>query len=371
MLEFIGKYNKAKILVDNVEENVITQLYSILNNPAFENSNIVIMPDCHIGSGAMVGFTMTMNEFVVPAVIGVDIGCGVLAYNLGRINSKCEKLDNFIRKNIPSGADVNDNYLIEPDFVKSLIKKLDLNEKHVMCSLGSFGGGNHFGELSKDDDNNIWLVIHSGSRNFGLQIAHYHQDKAKEYMKELYTGSAYKGLEYLKIDINWKEYIEDMQIAQKYASLNRELIAKQIIEKFYKLQINKLERVESIHNYIDLNNKIIRKGAISASAGERIIIPINRAFGSLIATGKSSIENNFSAPHGAGRIMNRSEAKHKVSLEAYQKAMKNIFTTTVSKRTLDEAPMVYKRPNFIIDSVKDIVDIEKIIKPIYSFKSDN
>jgi RNA-splicing ligase RtcB len=371
MLEYIGKYNKGTILIDTVEENVVTQLYSILNHPAFANSNIAIMPDCHIGNGAMVGFTMSMNEYVVPSVIGVDIGCGITAYNLGHLTTKSEKLDNFIRKNIPSGAGVHDKSLIEPTFIKQLIKNLDLNEGHVMCSLGSLGGGNHFIELDKDEHNNIWLVIHSGSRNLGLQVAYYHQAKAKELMKEIYNGSsAYFGLEYLPIDQGGQQYIEDMVATQKYASLNRELMAKLIIEKFYKLRIDKLEKIESVHNYIDLQNKIVRKGAISAQEGEKVIIPLNRAYGCLIGTGKSGAEYNYSAPHGAGRIMNRGEAKHKVSLEAYQKSMKGIFTTTVSKRTLDESPMVYKRPKFIIENVSNLIDIEQTIKPVYSFKAD-
>jgi len=371
MLEYIGKYNKGIILADVVEENVVSQLYNILNNPAFENSNITIMSDCHISSGVMVGFTMSMNKFIVPAVIGVDIGCGVSAYNLGKVTVKCEKLDNFIRMNVPSGAHTHDKSLVEPIFVRDVIKKLDIDEQYVMCSLGSLGGGNHFIELDQDEKHNIWLTIHSGSRNFGLQVAQYYQNKAKDLMKELYGGSAYHKLEYLTMDKGGQDYIDDMQTAQKYAELNRDLMAKLIIEKFYKLQFNKIEKIESIHNYINLEDRVIRKGAISAKDGERVIIPMNRAYGCLIGTGKSGSQYNYSAPHGAGRIMNRSDAKSKVSLEAYQKSMKGIFSTTVSKRTIDESPMVYKRPKFIIENIQDIIDIEQTIKSIYSFKSDS
>lgn len=372
MLKYIGKYNECTILIDNIEENVVTQLYSMLNNPAFENSNISIMPDCHIGSGAVVGFTMTTNNFIVPSVIGVDIGCGIDAYNLGKISSKRDKLDIFIKNNIPSGSNIREKSLVEPDYIAPIIKKMKLDGAYMYKSLGSLGGGNHFIELDIDEHNNNWLVIHSGSRNFGLQVAKYHINKAKDYMKEVYGGGAYNGLEYLDINKdNGIEYINDMQIAQKYAELNRELIAKQIIEKFYKLQFKKVEKISSIHNYINLKDNIVRKGAISAHEGEKVIIPLNRAYGCVIGTGKSSKENNYSAPHGAGRIMNRGEAKYKITLEKYQYSMKNIYSTTVSKNTLDESPMVYKKPQFIIDSIKDIVNIDSIIKPVYSFKADS
>jgi RNA-splicing ligase RtcB len=265
MLEYIGKYNKCKILIDNVEENVVTQMYSMMNNPAFNDSNIVVMPDCHIGSGVVVGFTMSMNDYIVPSVVGVDIGCGISAYNLGKVKEKCEKLDNFIKSNIPSGSEIREKSIVEPVELNDVIKRMDLDGGYMFKSLGSMGGGNHFCELDKDEQGNVWFVVHSGSRNFGLQVAKFHQSIGKQRMKEIYGGGAYNGLEYLMIsEDTGKQYINDIQIAQRYAALNRELIAKIVIEKFYKLQFRKIDKIESIHNYINLQDRIVRKGAISA-----------------------------------------------------------------------------------------------------------
>jgi RNA-splicing ligase RtcB len=291
---------------------------------------------------------------------------------------KAEKLDNFIRSNIPYGPNVHEEALAEIDEFKSLISKLGISESHVFKSLGTLGGGNHFIEVDKDDDNNFWLVIHSGSRNFGLEIANYHINKAKENMKKIYTGAAYHGLEYLTFNEDGtggaREYINDMYTGAFFASVNRELIAKQIIEKYFKLDfynLDKIKRIESVHNYISAVDNIVRKGAISATNGEKVIIPFNMAYGCAIATGKSSEKYNFSAPHGAGRIMTREDAKHKVDMDFYKKSMKGIYSTSVNKHTIDEAPQVYKKPKFILESIKDLVDIEFFIKPVYNFKADN
>lgn len=370
LLEFNGKHNNGKILIDYVETNVTSQLKTILNNECFADSNIVVMPDCHMSSGGvMVGFTMTLNDFIVPSIVGVDIGCGVNAYNLGRLKKvKSEKLDNFIRKNIPIGINVHDEPIIEPDEIAETITRLGLNYNHIMCSIASLGSGNHFIELDRDENNNYWLVIHTGSRNFGFEIANYHMNVAKQNMKQLY-GEGYKGFEYLSKEEDKDAYLRDTLVAQKFASLNRETIAKIIIEKFFKLNFNSVKKIESIHNYIDVENKIIRKGAISAKQNEEVIIPFNMEYGCVIGRGKSSSEFNYSAPHGAGRIMSRTDAVHKVSLEAYQKKMKGIFSTSINKHTLDESPMAYKKPKLILENITDLVDIEITMKPIYNLKS--
>lgn len=372
MMEYEGKYTKGKILIDNFEGNIVNQLYSVLNHPAFEGCNVSVMPDCHIGKGVMVGFTSTMKDMIVPSVIGVDIGCGVSAYNLGRLKKvKADKLDKFIRKNIPTGSGTRDKYIVEPSFIKPLIDKMNMDYKKVMGSLGTLGGSNHFIEIDKDDNNNFWLVIHSGSRSFGFIVAKYHQRKAKEVMKNIYGGSAYHGLEYLPMNQGGEEYIKDMQLAQKYASLNRETMARLIIEKFYKLHFETLEKIETIHNYIDLKDNIIRKGAISAHKGERLIIPFNMQFGCVIGTGKSSKENNYSAPHGCGRILARSNvSKSKKALEQYKKAMKGIYTTSVSKNTIAESPMAYKKPKLILENISDLIDIDFFVKPVYNLKPE-
>lgn len=368
MIEYQGKYTKGRILIDNFESNVVSQLYNILNHPAFKDCNIAIMPDCHIGKGVMIGFTSTINDMIVPSVIGVDIGCGVSAYNLGKLKSvKCEKLDNFIRKNIPIGSNIRDERIIEPTFIKTMADKLDIDYKMAICSLGTLGGGNHFIEVDKDNDNNLWLVIHSGSRGFGFGIAKHHENKAKEQMKKIYGASAYNGLEYLLKEQGGEEYIKDLQIAQQYASLNRDTMARLIIEDFFKLNLKAINKLESIHNYIDLKDNIVRKGAISAHEGQRVIIPFNMQFGCAIATGKSSKENNFSAPHGAGRVMARSNVSED-KLEQYQKVMKGIYTTSVSKKTIGESPMAYKRPKLILENITNLVDINFFIKPIYNLK---
>ena len=371
MLEFQGKYNKGKILIDYVESNVVSQLKTILDKECFSNTNIVVMPDCHMSSGGvMVGFTMTLNDFIIPSIVGVDIGCGVTAYNLGRLKAvKCEKLDRFIRKNVPVGMNVHDEPVIEPEEIAEAISRLDFNYKHVMCSIGSLGGGNHFCELDKDENNNYWLVIHTGSRNFGFEIAQRHMNKAKENMKKLF-GESYKGFEYLSDEEDKQAYLRDLSIAQKFASLNRETIARIIIKKYFKLDFDSVKKIESIHNYIDLENNILRKGAISAKEGEEVIIPFNMAFGCAVGIGKSSEEFNFSAPHGAGRVMSRTDAVHKVAKEAYEKSMKGVFSTSVNKHTLDESPMVYKKPKLILENIKDLVDISYFMKPVYNLKAE-
>lgn len=371
MLELKGKHNDGKILLDYVDTNVITQLKTILDTECFSNSNIVVMPDCHMSSGGvMVGFTMTLNDFIIPSIVGVDIGCGVSAYHLGRMKSvKCEKLDKFIRKNIPIGSNIHDEPVIEPLEIAEAIERLGFNYKYVMSSIATLGSGNHFIEVDKDENNHYWLVIHTGSRHFGFEIAQHHMNVAKKNMKQLF-GESYKGFEYLSKKEDKDAYIRDLSIAQHFASLNRDTIAKIIIEKYFKLEFNSIKKIESVHNYIDIKNNILRKGAISANEGEEVIIPFNMAYGCAVGKGKSSSDYNHSAPHGAGRIMSRTDAVHKVDLDVYQKAMKGVFTTSVNKHTVDESPMAYKKPKLILENITELVDFEFYMKPIYNLKAD-
>ena len=370
MIELHGQHNSGKILIDFVEDNVISQLKTILNKEFFANSNIVVMPDCHMSSGGvMVGFTMTLNEVIVPSIVGVDIGCGVSAYRLGKLKGiKSEKLDKFIRKHIPIGMHVHDVPVAEPDKYTDLITRLGINHDYVMSSIATLGGGNHFIEVGRDENNEYWLVIHTGSRNFGFEVAHHYMNKAKQNMQRLF-GESYKGFEYLSNTEEKDSYLHDLSIAQDFASFNREMIAKIIIEKFFKSDFESLQKIESVHNYIDLEHRILRKGAISARPGEDVIIPFNMSYGCVIGKGKSTKEHNYSAPHGAGRIMSRTDAIHKVSLEAYQKSMKGNFTTSVSKHTLDESPMVYKKPKVILEHLSHLVDVQLSMKPVYNLKS--
>lgn len=370
MIEFKGKHNNGKILIDYVETNVISQLKTVLDTECFKDSNIVVMPDCHMSSGGvMVGFTMTLNDYIIPSIVGVDIGCGVSAYNLGKMRTvKPEKLDKFIRKHIPIGMNVHDEPVDEPKEIAEAVERLGLNYEYVMRSLGSLGGGNHFVEIDRDDQNNYWLVIHTGSRNFGFEIAQRHMNIAKANMKELF-GEKYKGFEYLSKPEDKEAYLQDLSIAQHFAALNREIIAEIIIGKYFKQDIDSLKKIESVHNYIDLENKILRKGAISAKEGEELILPFNMAYGCAIGKGKSTSEHNYSAPHGAGRIMSRTDAVHKVSLDIFQKSMKGVFTTSVNKHTLDESPMVYKKPKMILENITDLIDIDFFMKPVYNLKA--
>jgi RNA-splicing ligase RtcB len=335
------------------------------------------MPDVHAGKGAVIGFTATLTDKVIPNVVGVDIGCGVLGIKLGKINVDFLDLDRFIRVHIPNGCKVrcvayNElPKIIEKDFklsfakfynsVVSISAKMQLEHPYFLKSLGTLGGGNHFIELDKDQDDNVWLIIHSGSRNFGLKIANYHQKIAIQ-------GCGKKlGLEWLEGELAL-EYINDMYFAQKYAAINRKIIATEIC-KFLNLKISTLETIESVHNYIDEKDKIIRKGAVSARLNEKVIIPWNMRDGAIIGTGKGNDWWNNSAPHGAGRNMGRNAAKKTLNIDDFKQSMTGIWTSCVNEGTLDEAPMAYKDHTQIKGLIQDTVDIQYVLRPIYNFKA--
>jgi len=377
MLTYTGKYNSANVMIDDIDETTVAQIYSFLNHPAFGNTYIAIMPDCHAGAGAVIGYTAKMNNYVIANLVGVDIGCGIEAFNLGQIEVDFAKLDGFIRENIPSGFHVRsdkqqiDTNLLEelPAMIVDICCNIGSDSTRALKSIGTLGGGNHFIELDKDATGNIWLLVHSGSRKFGLDIAGYHQKRAKELMREMFIGAAYKDLEFLPIDKGGKEYLTDMKVAQRYALMNRYFMVKQIIEEFFKQEYSKLESVKSVHNYINFSDNILRKGAISAHEGERVIIPLNMRDGTIIGTGKGSAKWNMSAPHGAGRIYSRSRAKRELQLDEFQKEMVGVWSSCVSKDTLDESPMAYKDKQKIIDAIGESVTIDFIMKPVYNFKA--
>jgi RNA-splicing ligase RtcB len=376
MLTYTGKHNSANVMIDDIDETTVTQIYSFLNHPAFGNTYIAIMPDCHAGAGAVIGYTAKMNSYVIPNVVGVDIGCGIEAFNLGQIEVDFAKLDVFIRENIPSGFHIRDNEIQIDGVLRNNIQKVCIccgmkaNIDRVLRSIGTLGGGNHFIELDKDAKNNLWLIVHSGSRKFGLDTAVSHQQRAKELMIEMFLGaSAYKDLEFLPIDKGGQQYLDDMKVAQEYAAVNRYHMARIIIEEFFKQEYSKLESVKSVHNYINFSDNILRKGAISAHEGERVIIPLNMRDGTIIGTGKGSAKWNMSAPHGAGRIYSRSRAKRELQLDEFQKEMVGVWSSCVSKDTLDESPMAYKDKQKIIDAIGESVTIDFIMKPVYNFKA--
>ena len=385
-----GKYNEAIIMVDDLDQETISQIYSFLNHPAFAKGHIAIMADAHAGAGSCIGFTMKMNEYVIPNVVGVDIGCGVLAINLGyplfEGKKDFEHLDHFIKQNIPSGFNIRsvsdrmpNNKKPEDMFDKKLLREIREVVKttrqdiqRVKGSVGTLGGGNHFIEVDHCEETGMdWLLVHSGSRNFGLRVANHYQSKAKDLLKKLFVGSdAYKGLEYLPLDMGGDEYIEAMKVAQDFASLNRRLMANLIIQWISgNSPIGELETIETIHNYINFDDNIIRKGAVSAQRGERLVIPFNMRDGTAVCIGKGSSKWNYSAPHGAGRLLSRRKAKEQLVLKEFQDAMEGIYTTTATQNTLDEAPMAYKDMDYVVKAIGETVDIDFFMKPVYNFKA--
>lgn len=386
-----------KIFTDNIEPAAINQIYNLLSQPPFQNSKVRIMPDVHLGSGCVVGFTATLENKVIPNVVGVDIGCGMLTVCLGKVETDLKALDDFIHEKIPSGSNLRKNYS-KMDFVKNLYCYSELRDfDRIYCSLGTLGGGNHFIEVDCDDEGNYYLVVHSGSRNLGLQIAKIYQQKAIFICKnsaEVAKREAHDRLmaenratdipdELVKVSAMYahrtktpseycyfegeesKEYMHDMRICQIFASENRRTIADDIL-KF--LGITKTESFETLHNFID-ENGIIRKGAIPAYKGQKLLIPMNMRDGCLIVTGKGNSDWNCSAPHGAGRLVSRGEAKELFSVEEYKKTMNGIYTTSANSSTLDESPMAYKPMDEIIKLIGPTVDIVKTIKPVYNFKA--
>lgn len=391
-----------KIFTNNIDDVSLAQVNTLLAQDAFKNSKVRIMPDVHAGKGCVIGFTGDLGKKVIPNVVGVDIGCGMFCANLGKVEIDFKKLDKTIREQIPSGLNVNDSIIASFDLTQLYcykdLKKYVWIEKSI-CSLGS---GNHFIEIDKDDEGNCYLVIHSGSRNLGYQVANYYQKLADDILnhglidyqnKRNEILQTYKSLgkqnqiqtalQDLKIkfeknknvipyDLAYLEneyrdyYLHDMKICQEFAVLNRFTMAKTIA---HYMGFNIDDYFESVHNYISFEDNIIRKGAISAKANEKVIIPINMRDGCIIGVGKGNIDWNNSAPHGAGRIMSRNTAKEQIKLDDYKKSMKNIYTTSVNEDTIDEAPFVYKPIEEIVEKITPTVDVKKIIKPIYNFKA--
>ena len=393
MFELFGKHNTCKVFTDNCDNETISQIIELLNQESVANSQIRIMPDTHAGKGCVIGTTMTITDKVIPNLVGVDIGCGMYAIKLEETEIDCEKLDKVIRQYIPSGFSIHDRAITRSNIDK-IIAPIDVDR--AMKSLGTLGGGNHFIEVDRGNDGKLWLVIHTGSRHLGIEVCKYYQDLAYNKIRnngirekidatiarlkaegkhheientikilKMQAGPIPKDLCYIEGE-DFYNYINDMKITQEHAKINRYTIASQILQH---MNLHEIEIFDTIHNYIDTDNMILRKGSISAQANEKVIIPMNMRDGSLICIGKGNPEWNYSAPHGAGRIMSRNQAKEQVSLEEFKVSMKDIFSTCVNENTIDESPMVYKPMNEIIENIKDTVDIIDIIKPIYNFKA--
>lgn len=397
MLELQGKYATAKVFTDVVDEASISQVINLLNQPYVDGSRVRMMPDIHAGAGCTIGTTMTISDKICPNLVGVDIGCGMETIRIKEGHIEPQKLDKVIRDGIPSGFNIRSK---AHRFAKNIdlsrlccAKNVDIDRAYN--SIGTLGGGNHFIEANKDDDGNIYIVVHSGSRHLGLEIANYYQQEAynslTSYTKEEVDGiidmlkasgrtkeiqstlktlkskrsPVPKHLAYVE-GVLFDQYLHDMKIAQQFAELNRQAMMDTIIKG---MGLHVVEQFTTIHNYIDIENMILRKGSVSAQAGERLLIPINMRDGSLLCTGKGNEDWNFSAPHGAGRLMSRSAAKETFTVSEFKKEMEGIYTTSVGHSTLDECPMAYKSIEDIVDNIGLTVDIATVIKPIYNFKA--
>lgn len=371
MFKLAGIYNEASVFATTPDETAMAQIQSMLDNPAFEGMKIAVQADCHAGVGSVIGFTGTLKDKVIPNLVGVDIGCGVLACKLARPYCNPQRLnlkafDDYIHQFIPSGfrghpdeSNMEQMTIPETERMREALSKLHakIPLDSFWSKIGTLGGGNHFIELDKDELGDLWLVIHSGSRNFGLQVAKWHQNRAKE------KNPGFKDQEFLCMDDGGREYLEDMFVAQEYAKLNRVVMTRIIAMYFGGAPWE--ASIESVHNYISERDHVVRKGAISAYAGQGVVIPMNMAFGTIIGAGKGSEAHNQSAPHGAGRAMGRKEAKRKLNMADFQKSMFGIYTTTANEETLDEAPMAYKDPEEIMSVLGDTVEV---LKPVYNFK---
>ena len=361
-----GKYNQANVMIDTLDETTRSQIQGFVNNPSFHGSYIAIMPDCHAGAGSCIGFTMQMNDRIIPDVVGVDIGCGMLSCKFDVESFDIPAFDAFIKENIPSGFAINDKVFRGVDFFSDTVKKIGMDEGRALRSVGTLGGGNHFIEAGYGADGKLWVTIHSGSRNFGLQIAKYHGVKAKELCTK--WGADTQGIPFLVVESpEGQDYIADQLIGSQYASINRETMMNKL-EKFF--GVSPVDSIESRHNFID-DTGMIRKGATPAHEGQRVIIPFNMRDGLALCVGKGNKKYNYSAPHGAGRILSRSKAKAVLDISFFQEDMKQagVYTTTANAGTIDESPDAYKDMAVILENIKETVDVIEMVKPVYNFKA--
>lgn len=397
MREVIGKYNTAKIFTDVVDDASIAQVKELCDQEFCADSRIRLMPDIHAGAGCTVGTTMTIKDKVVPNLVGVDIGCGMETVKIKEENLDMVKLDRVIRERVPAGFEVRaaaHKYADRVDLREMrCADRVDLNR--ARNSVGTLGGGNHFIEVDRDDEGKLYIVVHSGSRHLGLEVAKHYQeagykkisdqsDGLEKLIKELKAAGRHreiqqeikkykseyqcdipKALAYVDGSL-FDDYIHDMKIVQKFAEINRQAMIDEIMSG---MEVHVDEQFTTIHNYIDTDSMILRKGAVSAKRGEILLIPINMRDGSIIGVGKGNKDWNCSAPHGAGRLMSRAKAKERFTVAEFEKQMDGIYTTSVNQETLDECPMAYKSMDAITENIGPTVEILKIIKPVYNFKA--
>ena len=399
MMEIKGQVNTAICFAKIIEDEAIEQIRRMCDYEFTAGSRVRIMPDVHAGKGCTIGTTMTVKDKAVPNIVGVDIGCGMYTVNLGQVEIDMEQMDGAAHF-IPSGLNVWEGRKERFDLLDLRCYRGLKDARRLERSLGTLGGGNHFIEIDQAADGTKYLVIHSGSRNLGKQVAEFYQrlaidlSKGKEeyfarrdaLIAEYKAAGRRKEIEKALKGLRWKEheptipedlcfvygqyledYLHDVEICQRFARRSRELMAEIILQR---LGIEAVDAFHTIHNYIDTDEMILRKGAIAAHKGEKVLIPINMRDGSVLAIGKGNPDWNYSAPHGAGRIMSRTAAKENLDLDEYRREMAGIYTTSVNEATLDEAPMAYKSLSDIIDVIQESVDVIEVLKPIYNFKAN-
>ncbi len=398
MVEISGKYNRAICYCEELEEQAREQILSVCNQEAFSGSKIRIMPDVHAGKGCTIGTTMTVTDKIVPGMVGVDIGCGMETVKIAEKEIDFAKLDALIHREIPSGRNVREiPHELNAEIDLYALRCADsVNLERARKSIGTLGGGNHFIEVDRGGDKNLYLVVHSGSRHLGCEVAEYYQKQAKqalwggahhqiaELIEKLKSEGRFREIESSVRELKkehkigmpeelvyvegrlFDDYLHDMRIIQKFAVLNRRAMTDVIISG---MGFTRVEEFTTIHNYIDMEKMILRKGSVSAKAGEKLLIPINMRDGSLICIGKGNEEWNYSAPHGAGRLISRKKAFNTLSMEQYREQMEGIYTTCVVPDTLDESPMAYKSMEEIIAQIEPTVRIVERVKPVYNFKA--
>lgn len=393
----------VQIYAQTIDPAAVNQIYNLAKQPAFDGSKIRIMPDAHPGKGCVIGFTAANWKSIMVNVVGVDIGCGMLTVELPEKDIDLAKLDAVIQKVIPSGTNSRDDIIKHPlmHHAEQILNQLYIAKEfapveHFLYALGTLGGGNHFIEIDEDESGNKFLIIHSGSRTLGVRAAARYQRLAvkdtitrRDHSKEIASQLLAEGRKLEVADALKKHkaqaaavdpetcylspehcemYLHDMKIIQEYADINRKMIA-HVICKHMGWNFNSLNSFTTVHNYIDFRDNVIRKGAISAHKGEKVLIPLNMRDGCIIGYGKGNEDWNCSAPHGAGRLMSRAEAKYNIALDDFRDTMSGIYSSSVCESTIDESPFAYKPSDEIIQAVADTVDIEKIIKPVYNYKA--
>lgn len=405
MIYIKGKFADAVVYAQTVEESAIEQIELLCAQEFTKGAKIRIMPDVHTGTGCVIGFTADLGKMIIPNIVGVDIGCGMLCVKLGNDEIDFDRFDDIVRKYVPCGHAVHEGRLMRYPVLQDMHCYRALKDtKRIERSIGTLGGGNHFVEIDMDDNGCKYLVIHTGSRSLGKQVADYYQnlaydimcgkDKLFEAQKQLiddYKAAGRKAeiqaaLKKLKSEFkakatdipkelcyltgNYRQmYLDDMAVCQAFATLNRKTIADLILSNYFGKGLAAFDSFETVHNYIDMENNIVRKGAVSAHKGEMLLIPINMRDGSLICIGKGNADWNCSAPHGAGRLMSRGTAREFLSVDDYKKEMAGIYSTCIAEETIDEAPMAYKNKDEIVSQISPTAEIISSIKPIYNFKA--